>query len=561
MARNAETQGNASSGKQGKQSKQGKAGKGVFRHVEGKGAGRDAESESNAASWQTTRSGTGTQMSYAARVAMSFALTATMTVLILTVVLAVVWEDKFSSYARANMETVAQSTAAQLASEYEQAGGWTPEILADASSISSDIGVQVMDADGNVIYDDTWDEDDVSYGSSGFEISHPRTSLAPTDADSTVTVSIVTSDGETIGSLRLWTYGSDALLTSEDIEFRGNSYQAIVIAAMIAIALSLIIGAVFARSLSRPVKRITSAAAAIREGDLTARSGVRGEDEIGQLGETFDDMATSLERDLKLEHRLTSDVAHELRTPLMAMLSTVEAMQDGVLPCDDEHLAVVASEVRRLSRLVDAMLQLSRMENGTASFKPEVVDMVGLVRSLVTAQEQLFADNGLKLSFYDDDAPEDEYLVEDENVDREPHAIWATVDCDMMNQAITNLLSNALRYTPAGGSVEVHVRQEKGDVLISVSDTGMGIAPEDLSRVFSRFWRSDASRERASGGLGVGLSLTKHIVDRHHGYIAVESELDKGTTFTLHIPVEYRETRPGHRRGGKQDEGAHESDA
>jgi signal transduction histidine kinase len=525
----------------------------MFRHIEGRGA-KAAEEEKTTASWQTTRAGVGGQMSYAARVTISFALTATMTVLILTIVLAVVWEQQFSSYTRANMETVAQSYAAQLAEEYEQAGGWTDEILNGVSSPSSSIGVQVIDVDGTIIYDDTWEEAETVFDSAGERVGGTRSSRAPTDAEATVSAPITTSDGEQIGTIRLWAYGSDALLTSEDIAFRSNSYKAILIAAIFAIALSVVIGAVFARSLSRPVKRITSAAAAIREGDLTARSGVRGEDEIGQLGETFDDMATTLERDLKLEHRLTSDVAHELRTPLMAMLATVEAMQDGVLPSDDEHLAVVASEVRRLSRLVDAMLQLSRMENGTASFKPTDVDMVGLVRSLVTAQEQLFADNDLTLTFHDDDAPEDEYLVEDENVDREPHAIWAKVDRDMMNQAITNLLSNALRYTPAGGKVDVHIHQEKGDVLISVSDTGIGIAPEDLSRVFSRFWRSDASRERASGGLGVGLSLTKHIIDRHHGYIAVESEVGKGTTFTLHIPVEYRDPRQPRRLIGKQGE-------
>lgn len=143
------------------------------------------------------------------------------------------------------------------------------------------------------------------------------------------------------------------------------------------------------RSLTDPLKRVTSTAKQIRNGELSARTGLSGEDEIGELGETFDEMATTLERDLKLEHRLTSDVAHELRTPLMAMMATVEAMQDGVLPTDDKHLGTVADETRRLSRLVDAMLQLSRMENGKTKFEPKRTDIVGLVRGLVTSQEQL----------------------------------------------------------------------------------------------------------------------------------------------------------------------------
>lgn len=280
-------------------------------------------------------------------------------------------------------------------------------------------------------------------------------------------------------------------------------------------------GVVVSRKLAKPIKSITSTAAQIRSGDLTARTGIVGDDEIGQLGETFDDMATSLERDLKLEHRLTSDVAHELRTPLMAMLATVEAMQDGVLPADEEHLETVASEVRRLSRLVSAMLQLSRIENGTTKFNPEKTDMIRLVRSVVEAQEQLFSDRGLRLKL---------------DVKTNRRELFCEVDRDMIRQALINLMSNALRYTPEEGYVVVSVSQEGRDVLVSVADTGIGIAKEDLARVFSRFWRSDASRERVSGGLGVGLAVTKEIIDRHHGFIGVESELGKGTKFTLHIP-------------------------
>ena len=285
--------------------------------------------------------------------------------------------------------------------------------------------------------------------------------------------------------------------------------------------LACVIGYFTSKRLSTPIQRITNTARQLRNGDLTARSGVRGSDEIGQLGETFDDMATSLERDLKLEHRLTGDVAHELRTPLMAMQATVEAMQDGVLPADDEHFETVAAEVRRLSRLVDAMLKLSRLENGSTELKTERTDVVYLIRSLVTSQHQLFHEKGLHLRFVD----ESQY-----------GELNADIDPDLIREAVVNLMSNAMRYTDEDGWVTVTVRQDKSDVLIAVQDTGIGIAKEDIPQTFSRFWRSDVSRERVSGGLGVGLSLTKEIVDKHNGTILVESELGKGTTFTLRIP-------------------------
>ena len=212
----------------------------------------------------------------------------------------------------------------------------------------------------------------------------------------------------------------------------------------------------------------------------------------------------------------------------MAMQATVEAMQDGVLPADDEHFETVATEVRRLSKLVDAMLHLSRIENGTNKIETERTDLVYMVSSLVSAQHQLFHEKGLHLRF-SDETPDG--------------ILFADVNPDMISEAIVNLLSNAMRYTKPDGWVVVTVAQERQDALISVKDTGIGIAKEDIPRTFSRFWRSDVSREMESGGLGVGLSLTKEIVDRHNGNISVESELGKGTTFTLRIPINRKKPR------------------
>ena len=494
-------------------------------HPDADGSAAPSEtSDSARASWKTLPNQKPRHMSYRGRMTVMFAAVAGMTALILVAVLAVTWEAQFLSYTRANMERYASSVADALADDYVVSKGWDDtdiERVVQSSSVLGDVGVQVVDTDGAVVYDDTWARADRAQGSAADSSASKVGSLAPVDADSVVSHDVVLSDGQTVGTVRLWAFGSEALLTKGDAAFRTSSYGAVATAGIVAVFLACIMGVLVSRKLAKPIKSITSTAAQIRSGDLTARTGIAGDDEIGQLGETFDDMATSLERDLKLEHRLTSDVAHELRTPLMAMLATVEAMQDGVLPADEEHLETVASEVRRLSRLVSAMLQLSRIENGTTPFKPTRTEMVGLVRSVVESQEQLFADRGLRLRL---------------DVKQGRREIFCEVDRDMIRQALVNLMSNALRYTPEDGWVVVSLSQEGRDVLISVSDTGIGIAKEDLARVFSRFWRSDASRERESGGLGVGLAVTKEIIDRHHGYIGVESELGKGTKFTLHIP-------------------------
>lgn len=494
------------------------------------------------ASWNTPRSDSRRGLSYASRLSLTFALTSLMTVVLLVCVVSVVWGGVFTDYTRTNIAEIAQLTSQRLASSYEESGEWSTEFLvsvAESNLVSDDIGLQVMDAEGTILYDDTWPAAPAASsvkksdggssapsdgGTTDVVSSHSPVSTAPTDAESTVTEPIVLDDGEVVGQVRVWVMGSDVLLTKADAAFREKTFNAMSLAAIIAVAISILFGFFFSRMLTNPIRRITGTAKQIRDGDLSARTGMRGDDEIDQLGETFDEMATSLEKDLKHERRLTSDVAHELRTPLMAMLATVEAMQDGVLPTDDEHLETVASETRRLSRLVQQMLDLSRMENRTQPLKIEHMEMVPFVQRIVNGQQQLFSSRELRLKFVDD-------------TQGKPSSIDA--DPDMITQAIINIMSNAMRYTPEGGWVVVSVLADRKYVMVSISDTGIGIAKEDLSRIFGRFWRADASRAREKGGLGVGLAVTKLIVERHHGFISVESELGKGTTFTIHLPREH----------------------
>lgn len=536
-----------------------------------------SDNEANSrASWNTPRSDSRSGLSYGSRMALSFALTSLMTVLILVCVIMVVWGSAFSEYTRANVIDLAKLTSEKLADSYEQDGEWTVDTLyaiAQSSSISDDIGLQVLDAEGTILYDDTWPVAsvaadvkkseaepvaDTGSAEEGFVVAtdqgsagqaaatsaegsataaekdepkikfdrHGLISTAPTDEEGAITEPITTSDGKVVGKVRLWVLGSDVLLTKTDTAFREKTIDAMFLAAAIAVAISVMIGLFVSRMLTNPIRRITGTAKQIRDGDLSARTNMRGDDEIDQLGETFDEMATSLEKDLKHERRLTSDVAHELRTPLMAMLATVEAMQDGVYPTDNEHLETVASETRRLARLVQQMLDLSRMENHTAPMNIEAVDMVELVRGIVNAQEPLFHERDLRLRFADETQGKMPFIK---------------VDPDMITQCVINLMSNAMRYTPEGGWVIVTVGLDRKHLTISVSDTGIGIAKEDLSRIFGRFWRADASRAREAGGLGVGLAVTKQIVERHHGFISVESELEKGTTFTIHLPREQQQ--------------------
>ena len=454
-------------------------------------------------------------MSFRARVAVSFGVVAVLITALFAVVLSVLWNDEFQNYTRSTLEELADSTATTLERSYANKGYWTARDLETAASSAEsleDIGVQISDAKGNAVYDST-------VASSSLPDSDM--SLAPS-ASQMVTTEVKSRTGDTVGSVSVWVYGSEYLLTQRDESFRNKSFEGIAIAGGASVLVAAVLGFIISRALTSPVRLISHAASLIKEGDLSARCNIKGKDDLGQLGETFDAMAEKVENDRELERRLTNDMAHELRTPLMSMLATVEAMQDGVYDCDQEHLALVRSEITRLSRLVDGMLSLSRLENGSVRMNIVPVDAVDFVAGLAATHKAMLDEVGLKLVF------------EDATADGE---LEVELDRDTITQAVTNLISNAMRYTPAPGTVTVRVGSDEVGACISVQDTGIGIAKEDIPRVFGRFWRAEESRNRAKGGLGVGLAVTKEIIDRHHGRIGVDSEQGVGTTFTLHIPL------------------------
>ncbi len=466
-------------------------------------------------------------LTYTTRVTMAFAFVAAMTALVAIGVLSFVWEQHFQTYTQENMNKLAESTARNIEAIYNTTGTlYDPQVVAAAeyaANLNSGVAVAIRDNQngGTFVWDSTRmkiDGEDESEAGSGLPTGRLST-MPPFTSDSQVAYHNIEHDGSAIGSVLVWVLGSETLLRSTDEEFRDNSYQAMVFATVLAIVLAACIGFLFARALVSPINRMTRTAKAIKEGDLTARTDLHGEDEIARLGETFDAMADSIERDRELERRLTTDVAHELRTPLMAIQSTVEAMVDGVFEADEERLETVNSEVQRLSRLVDAILKLSRLENRSTPLKKEVVDVGELIAGIVATHEAFVADSNLTLKY-----------------EMEP-GVRVLGDADMIRQATANLISNAVRYTPEGGHITVRVK--RGDIMasIAVQDTGIGLTPEEAKMVFSRFWRADSGRTRESGGLGIGLSVVKEIVERHSGWVQVEGKQGEGACFTIHIPL------------------------
>jgi signal transduction histidine kinase len=452
--------------------------------------------------------------SFSRKLALAFAAVAALTAALAAILLMSVWNYQFDQYLRDNLQRVADGVSEVASGAYQSYNGWSLQTLALIPRFGPmrGVAVQILDSTGTLIYDDTTASSREQYMQEGGS----NVAIQP---QGPVVSSQVIVGGRAVGTVRVWAYGPGAVLTQHDEQFRSGSFSALAIAALVAIAFASVAGVWYAGRLVSPIEKITATAQALRSGSRDARTGLDGEDEIAVLGRTFDDMADAIEADRQMERRLTADVAHELRTPLQAIQATVEAMQDGVLPADEERLGVVRDETVRLARLADGILELTRLERGSMPFKLERIDVAEPVRAAVDAIEALTESRDLALSV--------------DVADR----VFVNADKDRIQQAVGNLLSNAARYTPPGGRISIALRAESGQAVIEVTDTGIGVSADDMPMLFSRFWRADAARATTTGGIGIGLAVTKEIVERHGGMIGAESEEGKGTRFTVKLPL------------------------
>jgi signal transduction histidine kinase len=286
--------------------------------------------------------------------------------------------------------------------------------------------------------------------------------------------------------------------------------------------LGLIFGVIVSRTLSAPLNRLAQAAQAIGARQWTYRVPIRGSEEIQAVARSFNEMAASLEKAETLRRNLLADVAHELRTPLTVLQGNLRAILDGVYPLTQSEVARLYDQTRHLHRLVADLHTLAQAEAGQLPLHRQTVDLAEIAAETVSLFEPLSEAKGVHLSLQKEAAP-----------------ILVSVDQARFTQVLQNLLNNALRHTPSEGTIRVHVRVEGGEVKLSVSDSGEGIAPEHLDQIFERFFRADLARSRDSGGAGLGLPIANALIKAHGGRVTVESQgPGRGATFTVWLPRE-----------------------
>ncbi len=324
--------------------------------------------------------------------------------------------------------------------------------------------------------------------------------------------------GRPVGTLIVTPFNTPA---SPANDFLQAARRSVLWAGISAGAVALVLGSLLFFQITRPLRSLSSAAQSIARGDLSQRAWVSGDDEIGRVARSFNQMAEKLQRYEAERQNMIADIAHELRTPLAVIQGNLEAMLDGVLPADGRELALLHQEALLLKRLISDLRTLSLADAGQLTLHRRPVNLRELAAQVVERLQLRIEEKNIELRV---------------NIPESISAVSA--DPERLAQVLSNLIDNALRYTPDGTRIVIAARATAGEVEVSVSDDGPGIPLEELPNLFRRFWRAEKSRNRATGGSGLGLAIVKQLVEAHGGRVWAESEgPGKGSRFVFTLPA------------------------
>jgi signal transduction histidine kinase len=306
----------------------------------------------------------------------------------------------------------------------------------------------------------------------------------------------------------------------ETFRFLTDFWWQFLLAGALASGIALVVARWLARGMTQPLRDMAAAAHGMETGDYSRRVHTRSRDEVGQLAAAFNRMSAELQNLEQSRRDLVANVSHELKTPIAAIRAHLENLLDGVEQPDPTTLQVMLTQTERLGRLIEQLLELSRLESGELPLLREETPLAPLVTQVLSEIEVARSDRGV--------------VVESAlPIDLPP----VDADRERVHQVLFNLVDNAVRFTPSGGAVTVSAHRHNGAVEIRVADTGVGIPPEHLPRLFERFYRADPARSREDGGTGIGLAIARSVVEAHGGHIRAESELGGGSVFTFDLPV------------------------
>lgn len=458
---------------------------------------------------------------------LSIAIVVLLSVALVYFLTATTTTQQFDVYRQYILEEFVQRLGGQFAMYYEQYGGW----LGVERLLYRDVEVHIAgqtfltaiplvtepftftDPEGRIIASNDLEKKNAAESRVDAETGRPYY-LLPKNV---VAAGYDVFRGTTlIGKLIPGEVGTD--LAPAELEFLETARRSALLGGTIAIGVGLVLSALLVAQILSPLRKLTRATERMAHGDFPKEVKLKSRDEIGQLGESFNHMIEGLRRSEKVRQTMTADIAHELRTPVTIIQGTLEALLDGVYEPTSETIAPIYEETLHLGRLIDDLRDLALAEAGELRLERDPVDLGSLIRQ-VTEMAVSFSEEAPSLT-----------------IEIDPTIPEVSLDSKRIRQVFANLLSNALRHTPPDGEIRVELARGNDGLELSVSDTGIGIAEEDLPRLFERFYRGDPARNR-TGGSGLGLAIAKQWVEAHGGRIHAENRSGGGARFAIWLPM------------------------
>ena len=456
------------------------------------------------------------------QLAAGFAFIVLITVAVISITANGLISHQFEQYVAQQRKMSSEQLAQSLSFQYHaEDGTWNVDYIHGLGMYALKDGylIRLSDAEGQVIWDA--ENHDMTLCHQIMQDIRTRMSQHRPDLDGNFTTYRydLKQNDEVIGYLDV-SYYSPYYLNESDFRFLDSLNRILLVVGICAATAAAAAGAVLAKSLSVPLLKVTEITRKISDGDYGARLETENgqTQEIAALSGAVNHMAESLERQETLRRRLTSDVAHELRTPVANVSLNLEMMLDEVWEPTKDRLQSCYEELGRISGIISDLEKLRQMEAENMNLELEPVNLLELAQAVETA--------------FEPDLKKKKLTCE---VSGEAAAVMG--DQRRLHQVIFNLVSNAVKYSTEGGSIQIRVKQEKHKAVLIVEDQGIGMAEEELPLIFERFYRTDLSRSRKTGGAGIGLAIVKAIVQAHQGTVTVTSKVGCGSRFTVTLPA------------------------
>ena len=430
-------------------------------------------------------------------------------------------ESHFADYVRERQESELEEYSTDLENLYQQNGTWEENSQAiqrvGRNALQQSVIVRIFDEDGQLLWSPSASEEEDAKNKVQDHLLHMEQMVGGMESDYVQSRSPLYDGTEEIGMMEIQSVGPYAY-TEHDALFISDMESKLVLVAFFSLLIPLFFALLVAKKLSSPIVTINDFTKEIAKGRYSSLSleetGIR---EIDDLLVSVNDLSLQLQHQQKIRNRLSSDIAHEIRTPLTTLKGNIEAMIDGVWEISEERLYRCYEEVSRITRLIGEIDRINELESQESQLQKTTFDLTELAQQIVDNFQPMLVENKLNCSVSGD-------------------RVFISADRDKIHQVLTNLLANAIKFTPSGGRIDLSVSQSKGTTSFRIIDNGQGIPPEEVGQIFERFYMAEPSRNSKLGGQGIGLSIVKGIVNAHQGTISVDSIYGKGTTFTINLP-------------------------